>query len=373
MYAEAKSPDHTKSVFVFGVLRGPIFSIGSVDVNGLTGGFGYNSRLTLPTISQVASFLFIAMNSSTGPQPKLTTQMQSLRGGTGGDQPVWITPARDEMWLVAGVGFKAFQTVDGQVLIALTLSDEPKFAVLAQATAVFPKSAAPTGDPLEHALLVLDIVIYADIDPLHGTILCGGELTPRSFILNRSCHLTGVFALAFFLSGSPHEGDFCFSVGGFARGYTPPAHYPPAPPRVGISWRYDDDLSITGQAYFAVTPQVVMGGGRLDLVFDKGWVRVLFSAWADFFMHLHPFAFLIDIGITLSAEVNLPALFFAIHLGPLEFSANLSLFGPPVGGTALLSLWVYSVTVAFGPDKSSPPPLKWAEFVRLIKNLPTEA
>ncbi len=94
------------------------------------------------------------------------------------------------MWLVAGVGFKAFQTVNGQVLIALALSAEPKFVMLAQAS-VFPKSAPPAGDPLEYALLVLDIVLRAEIDPVHGTIICGSELTPRSFILHRSCQLTG--------------------------------------------------------------------------------------------------------------------------------------------------------------------------------------
>ena len=371
MYAEAKSLDRTKSVFVFGILRGTIFSIGAVDVNGLTGGFGYNSALRLPATSQIAQFPFIAMNSSTAPQPKLATQMQSLRASSGDGQGTgWITMVRDEKWLVAGIGFKAFQTVDAQVVLALSLSEQPKFAVLAQASAVFPKSLPVTGDdPLEHALLVIDIVMRAEVDFFHGTIICGGELTPRSFILSRSCQLTGGFALAFFIVGSPHEGDFCFSVGGYADGFTPPSHYPPAPPRVGIAWRYDKDLSITGQAYFAVTPQAVMGGGRLDAVLDKGWLYVSFSAWANFFMHLHPFSFMVDIGITLIASLKIKIL-ITVEFGPMEFSARLSLWGPPVAGTAFLQLWIRNVTVAFGPAKSSPPPLKWSEFVRLIKNLP---
>ncbi|KAK3348952.1 hypothetical protein B0T25DRAFT_546865 [Lasiosphaeria hispida] len=51
-------------------------------------------------------------------------------------------------------------------------------------------------------------------------------------------------------------------------------------------------------------------------------------------MHLHPFSFPIDISITLSAKINLPAVLVTIHLGPLELSANLIPFGPPVAGTA---------------------------------------
>ncbi|KAI1192594.1 hypothetical protein F5X97DRAFT_75535 [Nemania serpens] len=367
MYAESKNADHTKTMFVFGVLRGPIFSTGSFEVNGLTGGFGYNSRLALPEVSEVSNFPFIKMNNNLAPPRDLSTELASLRSGDG--QRPWISTARDEMWLVAGVSLKAFQTIDAQVLLALTLSSQPKFAILSQATAVFPKSSS--SDSSDKALLLLDMVLVAEIDPLHGSIVCAGQFTPRSFILNPSCHLTGGFAFAVFLAGSPFEGDYIFTIGGYARQYAPPAHYPVSPPRVKIIWQYDSQISISGEAYFAISPQVAMGGGRLDMVVDKGWVRVLFSAWADFFIHLHPFDFLAIVGITLTAEVRLPARLFTIHLGPLEFSAQLTLFGPPLSGQASLRLWIYNVTVAFGPSKSPPQPLEWREFVRMTKSLPT--
>lgn len=50
-----------------------------------------------------------------------------------------------------------------------------------------------------------------------------------------------------------------------------------------------------------------MGGGRMDLVVNKSWVRPTFSTWADFFMHYHPFSFTAEVGIALWAEVNIPA------------------------------------------------------------------
>ncbi|KAH7018960.1 hypothetical protein EDB80DRAFT_886738 [Ilyonectria destructans] len=369
MYSENKL-DHLKSLFVFGALRGPIFSVGSVEVNGLTGGFGYNSRLKFPSVQQVSEFPFVAMNQDNAPGPPgpLTKQLSTLRRSDGG-KDAWVTVAPDDMWLAAGVGLKGFQTVDALVLIALTLSEEPKFMVLAQATAVFPKSA---GKSQECAFLVLDIVLCAEIDPLHGTIFVAGELTPRSFILNPSCRLTGGFAFQLFFVGSPYEGDFVFTVGGYNKLYTVPSHYPAAPSRVGIFWQYDSQIRISGEAYFAITPQVAMGGGRLDLVVDKSWVRATFSAWADFFMHYHPFSFSADVGITLWVEVNLPALIYKIHLGPKEISARLSLYGPPMAGYVHLHFWTYNTIVAFGSQASRPPPLSWESFLRMVKNLPVE-
>ncbi|KAH6949436.1 hypothetical protein DER45DRAFT_544800 [Fusarium avenaceum] len=349
MYTETK-PEKLKSMFAFGALRGTIFTVGSVEVNSLTGGFGYNSKLRLPSISQVARFPFIAMNSSiSSPSGSLTEHLSTLRSG---GKDAWVTIAPNNMWLAAGVGFKAFQTVDAQVLIALTLADEPKFAILAQATAVFPK-----GKSQERAFLVLDIDIASEIDPLHGTILVAGELTPKSFILNPSCRLTGGFALKIFLEGSPHSGDFVFTVGGYSNQFSAPSHYPAAPSRVGIMWRYDSQIYITGSAYFAITPQVAMGGGRMDLVVDKGWVHAVFTAWADFFIHYHPFSFALEVGITLW----------------IEFSARLGLHGPPMAGFVHLHFWTYNTIVAFGPQLSRPSPLSWGQFLCMVKNLPIES
>ncbi|KAJ3466985.1 hypothetical protein MRS44_004549 [Fusarium solani] len=360
-------PDPMKSLFVFGTLRGTLFTVGSFDINSLTGGFGYNSTLKLPSVSQVADFPFVAMNSKdTAPPSTLMTQLSTLREGDGG-KTGWITMPSTDMWMVAGVGFKAFQTVDAQALVALTLADEPKFAVMAQATAIFPK-----GKSRDRAFLVLDIVISAEIDPHHGNLLVAGELTPRSFILNPSCRLTGGFACQVFLAGSPYEGDFVFTVGGYHNQYSVPSHYPVAPSRVGIKWEYDSDIYISGAAYFAITPQVAMGGGRMDLVVNKGWVRATFSAWADFFMHYHPFFFIAEVGICLWAEVNIPALLCNIHLGPKEFSARLGLQGPPMAGYVHLHFWKYDTIVAFGPMSLRPPPLSWEPFLRMVKNLPAE-
>jgi len=275
------------------------------------------------------------------------------------------------MWFVAGVAIKAFQVLDINAIFCLELSAEPKFGIVASATAIFPRKLAIDSiatNPFEHAFLVLDFGMVATVDPTHGLVLAAGQLTPLSFILSRSCKLTGGFALATFLSGNEHEGDFVFTIGGYHPAYQPPKHYPPAPPRVGISWEYDSGMRILGEAYFAITPQCAMGGGRLDVIIDRGWVTASFSAYANFYLQFHPFFFDIQIGINFYAAVTLGSGILSLHLGPLEFSATLMLHGPPVAGQATLHLWRWDVTVVFGPPPSPPPALKLRDFVLMIKN-----
>ncbi|KAK3945846.1 hypothetical protein QBC46DRAFT_349139 [Diplogelasinospora grovesii] len=106
------------------------------------------------------------------------------------------------------------------------------------------------------------------------------------------------------------------------------------------------DLRISGEAYFALTPQVAMGGtccgGRLA-------VRVLFSAYADFLVHFHPFHFEGEVSIALFASAALDLWLWVQHFGPLGFGASLKLRGTP-----------------------KPQPLNLGEFIRMVKNLPLD-
>ncbi len=88
------------------------------------------------------------------------------------------------------------------------------------------------------------------------------QLSPNSFIIAPACHLTGGFALCYWFSPSSYAGDFVFTVGGYHSAFKVPAHYP-RPQRLGISWVISENLSITGESYFAITPKACMGGGIL--------------------------------------------------------------------------------------------------------------
>ncbi|EGR47010.1 uncharacterized protein TRIREDRAFT_109373 [Trichoderma reesei QM6a] len=378
-YEELYPKFTTKSFSLFGMVQGPIAEFGAAEINGLTGGFGYNSRLQIPAdASGVANFPFIALNRSGSQGGSAMEQMNLILDG--GARNV-ISPAREAMWFVAGIGIKAFQTFEGQAIFALTLDEHPKFAVLATATAVFPKppkGISSSDDPFKGAFAVVDIAMSCVIDPFHGTVIATGELTPISFVMDKECKLTGSFALAYFLPNSPYDGDFVFSVGGYHRDFEKPSHYPDVKYRVGIAWNFDKHLSIKGESYFAITPHAVMGGGRLDMIFDKRflgdklWVNITFTAYADFLMKFHPFYFQLDVTVVFSARGSIDLWLYTQNLGPLSLTASLSLWGPPLAGIAKLSLWTYKIEVAFGPSLSKPRPLNLEQFVRIAKNLPAE-
>ena len=62
-YGEVTKPsdgDTFKTIFVFAELDGPIAELEFASLSGLTGGVGYNSLVTLPTIDNVTTFPFLA-------------------------------------------------------------------------------------------------------------------------------------------------------------------------------------------------------------------------------------------------------------------------------------------------------------------------
>src|SRR3979490_2063373 len=90
-----------------------------------------------------------------------------------------------------------------------------------------------------------------ELNVSQGFFRCEAALAPTSFIFVPQCHLFGGFALCYWFGSSPHAGDFVFSIGGYHRSYTPPPHYP-VPDRIGYACRMGSNLSVSGEAYFAV-------------------------------------------------------------------------------------------------------------------------
>jgi len=176
------------------------------------------------------------------------------------------------------------------------------------------------------------------------------------------------FALCTWFSPSPHAGDFTFTLGGFHPAFDIPDHYP-NPPRLGITWGLSDHLFIRGEAYFAVTPKAVMGGGSLNAVFNLGVLYAYFLAHADFLMTFHPFHFVADIGVEVGVEFDLELLFITIHIS-VHLSAGVHLAGPSFGGYAYVDFWVFGFTVPFGDQNDRPPALTLDQFQDLLLQVP---
>ena len=89
-----------KTVFVFAKLNGPIISFGFAEVNGLVGGFGYNSSLRFPPIDEVTEFPFVSINTGSPAASNITEQFTALTR-TKGDK-AWFKSQKDSLWLAAG-------------------------------------------------------------------------------------------------------------------------------------------------------------------------------------------------------------------------------------------------------------------------------
>lgn len=256
----------TKFVFIFGKLNGPLITLGFAEITGISLGFGYNTRLRLPTLDNVNSFPFLkpspppagTLPAGTPPAPD-PGPLKLL--GTFND---WITPHDGSFWIAAGLEMRAFQCLDIDAVVTLQFEPEVTIGIIAKAIASLPTTKTP--DPTK-SFVYAEIGLVATLNVHAGVLRVEAKLSPNSFVLNPACHLRGGFALCYWFLGSGHEGDWVFSVGGYHPAFTPPAHYP-VPERLGISWQLSDHLSVTGEAYFAITPKVCMGGGSLSAVFS---------------------------------------------------------------------------------------------------------
>ena len=345
-----------KSMFVFAELDGPIAEFELASLNGLCGGFGYNSQIVLPTIDQVTKFPFLQTASRKGTDP-LSILNEYLSGG-------WFKPVDGPIWLAAGVTVDALASLTLKTVVVIDISESVTFGIYADAQADYPPGAL-TDDEL---FARVDMGLLAVIEPAKGIFHSEGQLTPRSFVLSKDCHLTGGFALCYWFDGSGHAGDWVFTIGGYHSQFVPPKWYP-VPPRLAISWQYDSTISIYGEAFFAITPKMAMGGGKLKLAFVSGKLSATFDAYADFLINYRPFSFIADAGINVAIHYTMDA-FFVTKTFDVHFGATVSLHGPPLAGTAHVDWCIISFDITFGSAKANSKPLTWPQFHALLRQAP---
>jgi hypothetical protein len=155
-----------------------------------------------------------------------------------------------------------------------------------------------------------------------------------------------------------------YTIGGYHPAFQVPGNYPSCD-RVSISWSIDSNLSVTGDAYFAITPKVAMGGGGLQAVFDLGPLNAHFDAYADFLITFNKFYFQGDVGVSIGVGFTLDLLFVSIYIS-CDISASLHLEGPPFGGVAHVDFWVFGFDIAFGVPNPGSYALDWAQFWNLL-------
>lgn len=351
-YGTTLGPNGFESVFVFAKLDGPLVTLEFAEISGITGGFGYNVELEFPSVSQVYEFPLLTIQPTPGSSP-MDTLIQLTAPG------VWFNPRDGSFWIAAGLKVTAFETLAIDAVVVVEWNPYVKLGLFGIAVADVPAGAA-------EKFLHVELGISATVDFNAGVMKFEAQLSPNSYILSPSCHLTGGFALYYWFKGSDPqlEGDWVFTIGGYHQAFVPPSQYP-TPPRLGISWNLDDHLSITGESYFAITPKVCMGGGRLHAALSLGLLYAYLDAYADFLINYKPFHFIADGGVTVGVRFTLDLWIVTIHIN-LELGAQLYLEGPPMSGKVHVDFWVFGFDVHFGPGAPGPTPVDLDTFYELV-------
>jgi hypothetical protein len=342
----ASEQDHT-SVFVDLFVGYPIGGPAAFFITGLAAAMGFHYRLLLPTLEGVADFPLVkmALGKADAPGPTLIEVMETF-GKT-------IESDKNANFGSFGIAFTSFGLVDTFLLASASIGDEMEFSILGLSTlALPPKVPSP--------ILFCKIALRCAYNTGSGVFSLEAALSNESYLLDKNCHLTGGLAVVFWTKGQ-HSGDFVVSIGGYHPDYQKPAHYPDVD-RLGISWKIASGLSLSGSAYFALTPSCVMAGGRFSFVFQEGPLSAWVKLSADMFLSWKPLHY--DFRATASIGVGLRVDFLFIHKTfSIELSAGLHIFGPEFSGEVNVDVFFVSFTIAFGNGSTAKPPkLDWAQF-----------
>ena len=358
------------SFFLYGVLDVPLGGPPAFFITGVAAGIGFNRKLIVPDVSGVAAFPLVAWAMGSGPPPmdpskpigdQVATALTQLA------QKGVVAPSVGDYWFAAGIRFTSFELVDSFALITLCVGTDVEIALLGLSTLKVPPGV---DEPVAEVQLAMEVSFSSG----SGLLAIAAQLTNNSYVLSRSCRLTGGFAFYLWFKddlggGHPYAGETVLSLGGYNPHFDVPQYYPVVP-RLGIEWQVSTLLKITGELYFAVTSNAIMAGGKLSAVWSSGPIRAWFMVWADFLIVFEPFHYYIDGGIDLGASLTIDLGLFSLSL-TIDLGVDLALWGPPFAGRAIVNLWIISFTISFGDTiPSTKIAISWNDFVMRLLTPP---
>ncbi|MGB3246465.1 MAG: DUF6603 domain-containing protein, partial [Sulfitobacter sp.] len=347
--ADNTSERSATSLFVFAFVDYPLGGPGFLFITGLAGGFGYNRALVMPKQDEVSKMPLVAAMSdpsAIGGAGATPTEALSKLG-------VWVPPTRGQNFIAAGIKFTTYELVNSIALLAVQFGNRLELDLLGVSSIKLPQ----VGPTFAYAELDLLVVLAPDEGVFKASLVLG----PESFVLDPKCKLTGGFAFYAWFGDNAHAGNFVVTIGGYHPAFKPPDYYPVIP-RLGFNWPVTTEISISGGAYFALTPSCAMGGGSLNVVFTSGGLKAWFTAHADLIIYWKPFYFDASIGVSIGASYTFKVFGAKVTLS-VSLGADMELWGPPTGGKVHVSWFVISFTVAFGDAKlQRVPAIDWEDF-----------
>ncbi len=336
------------SFFAYLMLDYPLGGPPCFYLTGICAGFGVNRKINIPETKKVKDFPLVAaargtsktLKPDSGPSDVLSTLSDV------------IEPCDGINFLTAGIKFTSFGMVESVVVVNVEFGTKFELSLLGVSEISLP----PKSDkPLVYGCLNLRAVFCPD----DGILMIEGAMSNDSYLFSKDAKITGGFAFYSWFRGE-HAGDFVLSVGGYHPKFQR-RHYP-AVDRVGLNWIINNDLDLKGEAYFALTSNCLMAGGRLELNYHAGKLKAWCNAYADFLIQWKPFHYDISVGVSVGASYRMDFLFIH-HTFKVELGASLHLWGPEFSGTARISWHIISFTIHFNSgNKNAPPKLGWTEF-----------
>lgn len=337
--------DGTPSFFIYAVALLPLGGVPEFFIDGFAGGFGLNSSLAIPPIEEVRNFIMV--RAAFGESYLDAGDGRSTLSRIFEDIP----PARGRHWIAVGIKATHYKFIESFLLVAVTFGNRVELELLGLARLKLPKGA--------EKLARAELAIHAHVVPEEGTIGIDARISDGSYILNPLAKLSGGFAFYTWFAGE-HAGDFVITLGGYNPQYKRPAHFPSVP-RLALAYQVSRNIYIKGSAYFALTPKMLMVGGRLEGTADLGIVRAWFVVQAHFLMNFQPFEYLITASVNIGATFRLKILFVSIKFS-IQVGASMSIWGPEFGGRAVIDLSMISFTINFGNSPALPRPVGWENF-----------
>ncbi|MEI9995231.1 MAG: DUF6603 domain-containing protein [Rhizomicrobium sp.] len=334
-------PGPPASFFLYGMVDVPLGGPPFLFVTGLAAGFGVNTALVAPTLATLSGYFLLPQNAplpGATPAATMTTLLPQLQSN--------FPPQAGAYWVAAGVQFTSFEMIEGFAALTVAFGVDLQFGLIGSCA-----MSLPLGEPAAY----IEIDMAASFGATSGQLSVQGKLSPASYLFGSFCRPTGGFAFNIWTSGA-NAGHCVVTVGGYNPGFTPPDGYP-AVPRLAINFGLGA-FQVTGSAYFALLPAMMMGGVAMSATWNSGAVKAWFNAGADFLIAWSPLSYQADAYVALGCALNL-----GLHTLKVQVGADLQIWGPSFGGQAHVHLDVVSFTVAFGSSApAQAPPLAWSGF-----------
>jgi len=332
------------SFFAYLAVGYPLGGTPAFFVNGLAAGLGIHRGIRLPDLKHVSDFPLI--KAAMGKGRKIKDAADALE-----DMGSVIYMSEGNYFVSAGIRFSCFGMIDAFALLNIQFGARTEISLLGLADASLP---AKVEKPIAFIRLALRLVFA----PEDGIFQLSGALTQDSYLLDHNCRLQGGFALYTWFKGE-HKGDFVLSAGGYHPGFHR-SHYPSVD-RIGVNWIISSNLTLKGEAYFALTPNCLMAGGKLEILYTAGRLKAWCRAYANILIGFRPFYYDIEIGVSLGASYRVDFLF--IHKTfTLEIGADLRIRGPEFSGYVHVKWFIISFTIHFGKTDEAERKLDWKTF-----------